>query len=133
MNATTTLTPQQMRSFGLTTAAIVAVLFGLLLPWLLSHAWPVWPWVLAGILAGLGLTYPRALTPVYRVWMKFGHVMGFINTRLLLGLVFYLMLTPLGALMRLFGWDPMQRRLRQADSYRVPSRDRDQRHFERPF
>ncbi len=65
--------------------------------------------------------------------MKFGHVMGFINTRILLGLVFYLILTPLGVLMRLFGWDPMQRRLGQNTSYRVPSRDKDQRHFERPF
>lgn len=133
MNAIAPLTPQQLRSFGLTTATIVAVLFGLLLPWLLSHAWPVWPWLLAGTLAGLGLTYPRALTPVYRVWMKFGHVMGFINTRILLGLVFYFMITPLGAFMRLFGWDPMQRRLGQGASYRVPSRDRHQRHFERPF
>ncbi len=133
MNVTTASTPQHLRSFGLTTAGIVAGLFGLLLPWLLSRAWPIWPWVLAGTLAGLGLTCPRALTPVYRGWMKFGHVMGFINTRILLGLVFYLILTPLGVLMRLFGWDPMQRRLGQNTSYRVPSRDKDQRHFERPF
>ncbi len=133
MNPTATLEPRLLRSFGLTTGAIVAGLFGLLLPWLFSHAWPVWPWVLAGILTGLGLTYPRALAPVYRLWMKFGHVMGFINSRILLGLVFYLLITPVGGLMRLFGWDPMQRRLGLGTSYRVPSRNRDQRHFERPF
>ncbi len=41
MNVTTASTPQHLRSFGLTTAGIVAGLFGLLLPWLLSRAWPI--------------------------------------------------------------------------------------------
>lgn len=133
MSTTAILEPQQLRNFGLLTGAIVALLFGLLLPWLLSHAWPLWPWVLAVILAALGLAYPKALAPVYRLWMKFGHIMGVINSRILLGLVFFLMITPLGAGMRLFGWDPIRRRLGHATSYRVPSRDKDRRHFERPF
>lgn len=133
MSVADALTPKQLRSFGFTTAAIVAALFGLLLPWLFSHSLPTWPWVVAALLAGLGLALPRALTPVYRGWMKFGHVMGFINTRLLLGLVFYLLITPLGTLMRLFGWDSMRRRLQPVDSYRVPSHAKDRHHFEKPF
>ncbi|MDW8322971.1 MAG: SxtJ family membrane protein [Burkholderiales bacterium] len=132
MSTSTTLESHQLRSFGLLTGAIVAVLFGLLLPWLFSHAWPLWPWVLAALLAGLGLLLPRALAPVYRGWMKFGHVMGIINSRILLGLVFYGLLTPMGALMRALGWDAMRRR-RHAASYRVPSRNRDKHHFERPY
>jgi len=131
--STAALTPQQLRHFGLTMAVIVAVLFGLLLPWILSHAWPLWPWIVAGVLGGLGLAYPAALAPFYRLWMKFGHVMGLINSRILLGLFFYLLITPVGLLMRLFGWDPMRCKAGRADSYRVVSQAKDQRHFERPF
>lgn len=125
--------PSQLRSFGLLTSAIVAVLFGLLLPWLFDYAWPSWPWILAALLAGLGLIAPRLLAPIHRGWMKFGHIMGFINSRLILGLMFYLMITPTGAFMRLFGWDPMRRRLGVGTSYRVPSRDRPVKHMERPY
>ncbi len=133
MSADSTLTPSHLRGFGLLTGGIVAALFGLLLPWLFDYAWPTWPWILAALLAGLGLLFPPALGPVYRVWMKFGHVMGFINSRLILGLMYYLMITPIGAIMRLFGWDPMRRRLGVGTSYRVPSRDRPIKHMERPY
>jgi len=133
MSADLALTSSQLRSFGLLTGGIVAVLFGLLLPWLFDHAWPTWPWMLAALLAGLGLFFPPALGPIYRVWMKFGHVMGFINSRLILGLMYYLIITPIGAIMRLFGWDPMRRRLGVGTSYRVPSRDRPIKHMERPY
>ncbi|MDH3901107.1 MAG: SxtJ family membrane protein [Gammaproteobacteria bacterium] len=77
-----------LRKFGLITGAIVVGLFGLLLPWLLDHHWPVWPWVVAAALWVPALVFPAVLKPVYRGWMKFGAVLGFINTRLILGLFF---------------------------------------------
>lgn len=133
MNPTPAPDRKALRSFGLTTAAIVAALFGLLLPWLLSHPWPRWPWIVAGVLGGLGVVLPAALGPVYRVWMKFGHVMGAINTRLILGLLFYAVFTPVGLAMRLFRWDPMRRRPSAGNSYRVASRARSPQHMEKPF
>lgn len=124
---------RELRTFGLMTGGIVAVLFGLLLPWLLSRALPLWPWVVAGVLGGLGLLLPAALGPVYRLWMKFGHVMGAINTRLILGLLFYAIFTPVGLAMRLFRWDPMRHRTQAGDSYRVASHVRNPKHMEKPF
>lgn len=125
---------RQLRNFGLTTGVIVVLLFGLLLPWLLSHAWPLWPWILAGVLGGLGLIAPMLLAPVYTVWMKFGHVMGAINTRIILGLFFYLVMAPIGLAMRLFRWDPMRRRAAaSATSHRVPSHAKTKQHMEKPF
>lgn len=124
----------QLRNFGLTTGAIAVVLFGLLLPWLLSHDWPRWPWIVAGILGGLGLAAPMLLAPVYTGWMKFGHVMGAINTRIILGLFFYVVMTPIGLVMRLFHWDPMRRRTMAASaSHRVPSHAKAKQHMEKPF
>lgn len=62
-------------------------------------------------LAVLGLTVPMLLKPVYRVWMALAVVLGFIMTRVILTIVYYLIITPIGLLMRVFGKDPMQRRL----------------------
>jgi len=115
------------------TGGIVAALFGLLLPWLLSHAFPLWPWIVSGVLGGLGLLVPVALGPVYRLWMKFGHVMGAINTHLILGMLFYVIFTPVGLGMHLFRWDPMRRHKREGCSYRVASHIRSPKHMERPF
>ena len=55
-----------LRQFAFVFGGIVAVLFGLLLPWLLDHGWPVWPWALAGGMALWGLVAPRSPRPVYR-------------------------------------------------------------------
>lgn len=123
----------ELRRFGVTSGAIVAVLFGLLLPWLFDRAWPLWPWLVAGALLVAGLLIPTALGPVYRGWMKFGHVIGAINTRIILALTFYLMIFPIGVLMRLLRNDPMARRLdKQIASYRVLRQDTP-RSMEKPF
>ena len=123
-----------LRKFGLTTGAIAAVLFGVLLPWIFGHGFPLWPWILGGILAVWALLVPATLRPVYRAWMAVGHVLGWINTRIILGLVFYIVILPAGGLMRIFRKDPMARRFEaQAPSYRVPSTDHAKNHLERPF
>jgi hypothetical protein len=131
---TNTLTPALLRQFGPLTGAIVAVLFGLLLPWLFDRGLPWWPWVIAAPLVLLALVAPRGLAPVYRGWMAFGAVLGWINTRLILGLVFYLLLLPIGLVMRLLGHDPLRRRREdRVTTYRVPSAAPPPSHFERPF
>jgi hypothetical protein len=67
-------------------------------------------------------------------WMKFGHVMNWINTRIILGLLFYGIFLPIGALMRLFGYDPMHRKLDSGQtSYRVTSENDDKNNVERPY
>ena len=73
-----TLDRKGLRQFGLTFSAIVICLFGLLLPWLFSAAWPTWPWLFAGVLALASLTFPPALGPLYQLWMRFGLVMAYL-------------------------------------------------------
>ena len=128
------LDPKGLRDFGLTTGAIVAVLFGLFFPWLLETAIPVWPWVVAGVLALWGLVAPASLRPVYRGWMRIGMRLGLITTPIVLGLVFYIVFAPVGFAFRVFGRDSMARRLdRSTESYRVDSRRSAPRDVERPF
>ena len=123
-----------LRQFALSTGAIVAVLFGLFFPWLLDVNYPIWPWILAGVLAAWGLAAPASLRPVYRGWMRFGLLLNRIMTPLILGILFFLIITPTSALMRLLGRDIMGRSFdEKAESYRVPSIKRPKSHIERPF
>jgi len=125
---------QDLRKFGLVFAGGLALFFGLLLPWLFERPWPVWPWVGAGVFAGTGLATPGVLRPFYYVWMKLGHVLGWINTRIILGLVFFILFAPIALLLRLFGKDPLQRGLdHEAESYRVPSEKLPRERLEKPF
>jgi len=81
-----------------------------------------------------GLLAPTTLKPVYVGWMKFGNVMNWINTRIILGILFYGLFLPIGVVMRLFGKDPMQRKLdRGLSSYRVTSENDDKSNVERPY
>lgn len=96
-----TSTNKDYRSFALIVGAILVGIFGLLLPLLRSH--PPQPWFIGiGLaLALLGLLAPALLAPVYKIWMKVGHVLGTINTFILLHLIFFFFLTPLAMLLKL--------------------------------
>ncbi len=123
-----------LRGFGLTTGAIVAVMFGLLLPWLFGLGYPLWPWILAVVLALWALAAPQSLRPIYRGWMRLGLLISRVTTPLILGAVFFLVIMPMGLVMRLFGHDPMNRRFdAEAASYRVLSRKAPKEHMEKPF
>jgi O-antigen/teichoic acid export membrane protein len=123
-----------LRRFALTTATIIVLLFGLLLPWLLEASWPIWPWPLAALLALWGLIGPGSLRPIYRGWMRFGLLLSRVTTPLILSLVFFLMFVPVGLAIRLCGHDPMRGRLQpDAQSYRQPSQPISTHSFERPY
>lgn len=124
-----------LREFGLVTGGIVAGLFGLLLPFIFRHALPAWPWIVATVLASLAVLSPRSLAPIYQVWMRIGLVLGFINTRIILGIMFYGVFVPMGLVMRvLFKRDPMNREVKQnLATYRIPSLDRPSKSMEKPY
>lgn len=123
-----------LREFGLTTGGIVIVLFGLILPWLFGVDYPLWPWILGSVLGTWALIAPASLDSVYKGWMKFGLLVSKVTTPLVLGIVFYFVFSPVGWVMRLFGYDPMKRELNDdAPSYRKPSQPANKNHVERPF
>jgi hypothetical protein len=123
-----------LRDFGLLTGTIIVGLFGLLIPILRRHSLPVLPWAIAIPLWFLALAFPMSLTHVYQIWMRIGLVLGWINTRIILALIFYLVVLPSGILMRLFQGDPLRRKFeRKLETYRVISNQRQHEHMERPF
>ncbi len=111
-------TPGELRKFGF----LFAVVFSALAALSAYKGNSAWPWLLGAacffVLAGFFLR--PILRPLYAAWMRFAFLLGWINTRLLLGVFFYLILTPIGLVMRLFGRDSLHRKFdKKASSYWV--------------
>ncbi len=112
------LSEQELRRFGITVAVPLALLAAVGI-W---RGHTILPAVLGGlaiVLGSLAIAAPRLLAPVQKVWMSGAHALGWFNTRVLLGVVYYLVMTPTGFLMRLVGRDPLDRRLGDRTSYWV--------------
>ena len=127
-------TDSDLRSFGLLTGALFVAIFGLVFPFLRHRAYPLWPWIVAIALAIPALVYPRSLRYVHWIWIRIGFVLGWINSRIVLTILFFVVILPMGLLMRAFGRDPVSRKLDpDATTYRIRSRERTRENMEMPF
>ncbi len=125
---------KMLREFGFVMAGAIAGVFGVLLPWLFDRAWPLWPWPIALLFLIAGLFFPASLRLIFKWWMRFGHLLSKITTPLLLGILYYLIITPFGIVRRALQKDSMARHIDPStDSYKVDSREPDHSHMERPF
>src|ERR671919_910177 len=122
-----------LRGFGLVTGAIVAGLLGLFFPWLLDVDYPMWPWWIAGLLAIWALVAPESLRTVYQLWMRFGLLLNRVTTPIVIGFIFFLVITPMAFIMRVIGRDPLARRFDdQVKSYRTVSKKAPKSNMEKP-
>lgn len=106
----------KVRSFG--------VLFSVLALGVAAYSFykngTVWPWFAGASAAFLttGLFVRPVLRPLYVLWMRFAMVLAWVNTRLILGIFFYGILTPVGFILKLQGKDPLTRTIdRTAPTY----------------
>jgi len=112
---------RQLRSFGITLGVTFVFIAGILY-W---RGIPVTP-IVAGIgtlLLIIGLIAPKFLRLPYKPWMTLAIVLGFVMTRILLFGIFVLLFIPTGLLMRLWGRDPLRRKLDpDAETHWIPKR-----------
>ncbi len=101
---------RKLRKFGFTVGGIFTVLAVLFVLRHKPHV-PYYVSIVAGptLLAGARV-WPRALAPVERGWSLLASALGFINTRILLAFVFFVVLAPIALFMRVIGKDPLERR-----------------------
>ena len=101
-------TKDQARDFGLGLSLLLSLLAGLF--FFRGREGLVRPLLLAGALVcGLALLWPAPLQPLQRAAFYLAQALGWLNTRILLGIVFYLVFTPMAGLLRLLGKDLMER------------------------
>ena len=109
------------RGFGI----VFAVVFTAVAFWPLMDGGPVSLWALAvgALFLAAGLWAPAVLRPLNRVWFLFGLALNKVVNPLVMGLLFYLTITPIGLVMRLLGKDLLHRRFDpQEKSYWIERR-----------
>ena len=94
MEAIPELDRKGLRQFGFMFGGIIAGLFGVIVPWLFDLAYPIWPWVVLAVFLGWGAVAPGTIKPFYTLWMRFGLLLNAVMSRIILGLVFYLIECP---------------------------------------
>jgi len=132
--STSEVTKKELRQFGLLIGIFIILFFGFLIPWIWGAAFQTWPWIAATVFIGSSVLFPIILKPIYILWMKFSILLGWVNTRILLAIVFYVIVMPTGMLMRLFGKDPLNRKLdHRVPSYYIKSKQPSIENLEKPF
>ncbi len=109
------------RGFGIVFAVVFAVVG--LWPLLDGDAVRLWALAVAAVFLGVGLFLPKALGPLNRLWFVFGLGLHKVVNPLVMGLLFYLTITPMALIMRLIGKDPLRRDFEpEAKSYWIERR-----------
>ena len=126
---------RQEREFGL---IVGGILLALRLWWLYRGKFEIAGAILTFIgsaLVVLGAFAPRLLVIPRKLWMKLAEALAYVSSRIILSIVFFLVLTPIGLVKRAMGWDPLQRRAGSRDSFwePYPARQQDPKHYEKMY
>ena len=109
---------KKLRDFGLLLGFGFPILIGWIIPGISGHLFRIWTlWIGIPFLI-LGILRPNLLFLPYNLWMKLGHILGWVNSRIILGIIFLLVVQPIALIMRTFGYDPLRKRTNQKKTYR---------------
>jgi hypothetical protein len=127
-------TVDDLRKFAFIVGGVLASIFGGLIPYLNRGSWNPPLVYIGSIIILIGIVLPKALHYPYKLWMLIGEILGWINTRIILSVIFFFLFTPIGLIKKLFGTDSMKRKLEpKSDTYRILCTERTPNHMERPF
>ena len=109
------------RSFGIV-FCVVFLLIGLY-PIIYNQDIRFWPFGISIIFLILGLLNSKILTPLNKIWFKFGLFLGKIISPLIMGIIFFFVVTPIGIIMRVLGKDLLNLKYNKSKSYWIEKRD----------
>ena len=121
------------REFGLLVGAVFSLL-GLWWFYRGKFAIAAYAFTIAGAaLVLLGAAFPRLLVIPRKLWMKLAEALAYVSSRIILAIIFFLVLTPIGLIKRAMGWDPLQRRSGSRESFWHTYPVRDPSHYEKMY
>ena len=109
---------KKLKEFGLLISFGLPLLFGWFLPLIFDHEFKIWTLMISIPFFIISLTKPYLLYYPYKFWMSIGHILGWINSRIILGLIFVIILLPLSFIMRVFGYDPLSLKTSRLSTYK---------------
>ncbi|MBO8240533.1 hypothetical protein HA152_07430 [Prochlorococcus marinus XMU1412] len=102
------ISKKTLRDFGLLVSFGFPLFIGFLFPLITGHNFRIWTLWITILSFTLGLFSPKLLYFPYKIWMKLGFILGWINSRIILGLVFFSVLLPISLIMKVFKYDPLK-------------------------
>ena len=115
---------KSLREFGLLIGIGFPLVFGFIMPAIIGHSLRLWTLIVGIPFLFLGFVKPKLLSYPFKLWMFLGEVLGCINSRLILGLVFFLLLQPIALVMKFIGYDPLKKKKLKTNSYRERIKNR---------
>ena len=112
------ISKKTLREFGLLIGFGIPLMIGFLIPIIFGHSFRVWTLFVGLSAITFGLCSPKILYYPYKFWMLLGDCLGWINSRLILGIVFLIVLQPIALIMRILKYDPLQKKWNNNKSYR---------------
>ena len=111
---------KQLREFGLLIGFGFPLIIGYLIPLVSGHNFRVWTLGICFLSVTCAIINPNLLFFPYKLWMKLGILLGWVNSRMVLGLVYIVILQPIALILTIFGYDPLRKnkRYRKRKSYR---------------
>ena len=113
-----------LRNFSYISGIGIPVIIGWLLPKLTGHEFRLWTIFIGFPILVIGIFAPNKLIYPYKIWMKIGYILGWINSRIILGLVFLLVLQPIALIMKLRDYDPLKLKIKSSKTYKEFKNDR---------
>lgn len=107
-----------LREFGIIIGILFPLLIGFIFPYIAGHSFKFWTLWLSFSSIILSFTNTKLLYYPYKFWMKLGDILGWFNSRLILGLVFLIVLIPIAFVMNLLGHDPLGKNKEYKKTYR---------------
>ena len=114
----------ELKRFGILISLLIPLVIGYLLPLINGKDIKQWTFIFGIILLIISFIKPTLLKYIYKLWMLLGDKLAIINSYLLLGVVFFLVLQPIAFLMKLIGYDPLKLKKMRGDSYREITKDK---------
>lgn len=117
MNDKQKITTKQLRTFGIALAIFLSAI-GLIQFLKGNEPTCFWFWGVAALILLTTLAVPFVIKPIFQLAMFIAHILGWINTRIILSVIFYFLFTPISLIMKLLGHDPLHRKFdKQAKTY----------------
>ena len=103
------ITKKDLREFGFLLGIFFPILLGWIIPAINGHVFRSWTLFIAFPLILIASLKPNLLSYPYKLWMNLGYILGFINSKIILGIVFLFVLIPIAMFMKLFRYDPLRK------------------------
>lgn len=117
------ISDKKLREFGLLIGIGLPLIFGWIVPVISGHVFRSWTLIIAFPCLIFSFIDPRLLFYPYILWMKIGFLLGWVNSRVILGIIFIFVLQPIAIIMKLFKYDPLQKQFLNKKSYKENTKE----------